>query len=351
MVIWNPDNIFELELAAQLDVALFDNAEVINGLPTYDIKTDTRTKIVIKQWFHWAGSTKAVENLSWADLIIIYTGELINGPWDRYYKKVVDQYNNKNFVSIANGTFELTDYPTHLVYDDLGHFFSRIVSCCQFQEWNTLEHKPKLFDALLGIAKPHRIFIFDQLLGNGLLDKSFVSIHGDLNYKSPDLETYDDPKITDYDRIHSMRPAIGMANGISHSIPLQIYQHSWYSIVAETNPSGTNFLTEKTAKPLFSKKLFVLFGSQGLLEKLHNQGYQTFHSIIDESYDQEPDDVTRWSMAFEQVLALAKLDHVEVYKKIDPILVNNHNHICNHHYRLNSLKNFLTTRVLDVIIK
>jgi len=130
VVIWNPDNIFELELAAQLNVALFGNAEVINGIPTYDIKTDTRTKIVIKQWFCWAGSTKAVEDLSWANLIVIYTGESINGPWDKYYKKAVDQYNNKNFVSVANGICELTDFPTHLVYDDLGHFFSRIVSCC-----------------------------------------------------------------------------------------------------------------------------------------------------------------------------------------------------------------------------
>jgi len=152
------------------------------------------------------------------------------------------------------------------------------------------------------------------------------------------------------DRKRSMSNVLGLANGIgvSHSIPLGIYQNSWYSIVAETNPSNSNFLTEKTAKPLFEKKLFVIFGSQGLLARLHSMGYKTFSSIIDESYDQEPVDRKRWEMAFEQVVKLSAQDHEAVYRQIAPILEHNHKHICDQHYRLNGLKSFLQQHLLTL---
>jgi hypothetical protein len=348
LLVWNPDHVFELSLAIQTHVNLFDDAEIVTDPVPHNIKNDKRTKIVLKDWWLWEGTNKPPEDLSWADLVICYTGELVNGPWDWYYNRTIEQFNNKNFISVSNGRYGLTNFPDQMLYDDLGHFFSKIANVCRYQDWNTLDHKPKLFDALLGIAKPHRIFIFNQLLANDLLDKSFVNIHGSTNYRSPELEAFDDPAITDHNRTHSMDNVLGLENGntVSHSIPQKIYQNSWYSIVAETNPSQSNFLTEKTGKPLFSKKLFVLFGSLGLLGRLHTQGYKTFNGIIDESYDNEPDDIKRWTMAFDQVIKLSNFDHEETYKKIEPILVHNHNHICDHHYRLRGLKEFLNQHLI-----
>jgi hypothetical protein len=80
---------------------------------------------------------------------------------------------------------------------------------------------------------------------------------------------------------------------------------------------------------LFEKRLFVLFGSQGLLKRLHDQGYKTFHDVIDESYDQEPDDNLRWSMAFAQLVKLSTANHIELYQQLQPILQHNHQHILN----------------------
>ena len=40
---------------------------------------------------------------------------------------------------------------------------------------------------------------------------------------------------------------------MSHSIPIEIYRRSWYSIVAETQAYKSNYVTEKTSKPLFEK--------------------------------------------------------------------------------------------------
>ena len=351
LLICIPEHIYEVGLARRLGIDLFGGVEVIHGPVTDAIKSDPRTKVVVKKWCcvinHCAQPT---EDLSWADCVIFYTAELINGPWEWYRKLTVKQFNNNNFISVSNGRHWLVQYPEHVVYDELGHFFSRIVDVCRYEDWNTLPVKPKLFDALLGIAKPHRVFIFSQLRANELLDKSFVNIHGSVNYVSPDLHNFDDPVITTEDRKRSMSNVPGLANGVgvSHSIPLGIYQNSWYSIVAETNPTNSNFLTEKTAKPLFEKKLFVLFGSQGLLARLHRQGYKTFSSIIDESYDQEPLDQKRWRMAFEQVVKLSTQDHAAVYRQIEPTLEHNHKHICDQHYRLNGLGSFLQQHLLTV---
>ena len=367
LIVWDPDNILEIKLANRLNFNLFDNAEIISGrLPTDldEVKKDYRTKIVIKYWWLWVGTNEPPMDLSWADVVIFYTGELINGPWDWYYKRTVEQFNNENFISIADTTQNLPDFPKHRVYDDLGNWFSRIIDTCQYQEWNTLKNKTKIFDALLGTSKPHRNFIFEQLQAHDLLEKSFVNItngvatesaHWPLyNYQSPDLHIFDDPAITDQARRQPTgNDLVGLQNGtsVSRSIPIRIYQNSWYSIVAETQASNSAYLTEKTAKPLYIKRLFVMFGAQGLLKKLHQKGYKTFHGIIDESYDQEPDDFTRWAMAFEQVCKLAKYDHEEVYREIAPIIIHNHNHICDHSYRLTGLKNFLDQSLAQHITK
>jgi len=344
ILIWNPDNMYELNLANRVGIKLFGDAEVNNNPDPHSVKNDHRKKVVVRNWWAWSGGkSQPPQDLSWADLVICYTGELINGPWESFYKMTSNHFNNNNLICTVNGRYNMDQYPTELVFDQLGHFFSKIVDVCRYQDWYTSDHKPKLFDALLGITKQHRIFVYDKLIEFNLLDQTFVNLHGRVNYSSPDLIEYDDPKITQHARENSMSRLPGLANGIgvSHSIPFKIYQNSWYSIVAETSPSLSNFMSEKTAKPLFEKKIFVMFGSQGLLAQLHSMGYQTFHGIIDESYDQEPNDITRWTMAFEQVIKLSGSDHVNVYKTAQSVLDYNHQHICNHKYRLDGLKEFL----------
>jgi len=345
-IVWNPDNIYEIELANRLGINLFDNGEIVTS--ETDAKITTRKKIVIKDWWYWQGTTASTEDLSWADLLICYTGELINGPWDAYYNQTVKQFNNTNFICVSSGKYNLIDYPTNIVYEDLGHFFTRITDFCQYTPWSVADNKPKLFDVLLGSinkTKPHRVFLLSSLSKHGLLDSSFVNAWGSINYTTPGLIDFDDKAIVN--RNDSIVHVDGMQNGFSmgHSIPIEIYKRSWYSIVAETNPSKSNFLTEKTAKPLFQKKIFVMFGSQGILKQLRELGYQTFGNVIDESYDNEPNDNIRWHRAFDQVLKLSQADHQLVYKNIDTILEHNHQLICNQTARLQKLKNFLNKHI------
>jgi len=58
-------------------------------------------------------------------------------------------------------------------------------------------------------------------------------------------------------------------------------------VVAESNVFDCNFITEKIARPLATGKPFVLLGARHSLQSLRNQGFQTFHEFINESYDEE----------------------------------------------------------------
>jgi hypothetical protein len=287
------------------------------------------------------------QNLSVFDLIINIDCEAM--VVDNYFEVLTQKWSNPNII-VLNGcaleSFESQGRAltvpwffinTQLANQRLGlNFFRKSVT------------KPKLFDALLGINKPHRKFIFDSLKDSNLLDKSWVSLsaavrfdqHPKLNYyKSPGLQELEmplvEPAMNSIDQgFDSYIPILGLKNlyySASNLIPCKIYDTSYYSIVAETGTEHC-FFTEKTAKPLLAHRLFVLFGAHRQLEKLRRFGFETFDSVIDESYDLEPNTRKRHQMAFEQVVALSKNDPEKVLKKIDDVLTHNQNLINNREY-------------------
>ena len=79
---------------------------------------------------------------------------------------------------------------------------------------------------------------------------------------------------------------------IPPSDALQKYPNCWnhyqIEVVCETDPFGDFWFTEKTAKPLATGKPFMLVSGPNSLERLKEMGVETFGSVIDESYDQEP---------------------------------------------------------------
>jgi hypothetical protein len=105
-------------------------------------------------------------------------------------------------------------------------------------------------------------------------------------------------------------------------VPWKIYNQSWFSVVAETDHER-RFFTEKTAKVLLAKKLFIMIGAAGALQDLRHLGFKTFDSVLDESYDAEPNDQKRWHMAFEQIKSVCSQKPEDVYQKILPILEHN----------------------------
>lgn len=197
-----------------------------------------------------------------------------------------------------------------------------------------LEHyKPKLkyFDALLGSIKPHRNFIYNSVIDNNLQTKIIVTYGGkwsDYDFYAKDYFIWEEDVIPKQKIIGTADYVeyCGHLAHLSQIIPLKIFNQTQYSIIAETDHDNTlSCFTEKTAKPLIARRLFVVFSGYKFLYNLKKLGFKTFDCVIDESYDLEIDDTTRYTMAFNQVKKLCNLDQSEVIEKIKPILEYNHN--------------------------
>jgi hypothetical protein len=199
--------------------------------------------------------------------------------------------------------------------------------------------KPYWFDVLLGARRPHRDFVMLNLQKHSrLLDNCIVTYRDGFSGSIIDEQTAD---VHDYfpdvtlewpyvckNLEHRWEVKKTIEKSISPFVPWEIYRQTWYTVICETNYTGDGFfLTEKTTKALFAKRLFVMFAPCYFLQKLQELGFKTFGSIIDESYDKELIDLTRYQLAFAQMLSLTQQDPVEVYNKVEKILEHNRQHL------------------------
>jgi hypothetical protein len=206
------------------------------------------------------------------------------------------------------------------------------------------KNKEFLYDVLLGSRRFHRDFVMLSLQASGLIDRSIVTyrniFNGDyhnwgmlLNAKFPGLELqypYVSPNLKDEWEVKAQ-----LNNFISKIVPWDIYQNTYYSIVCETLGdyppyTDTFFMSEKTAKVFLAKRIFVMFGSHNFLENLRSEGFQTFSSVLDESYDQIQDPVQRYAAAWAQVEWLATQDADSIYQRLESVIEHNHQHLFEH---------------------
>lgn len=354
-VVWLYNWIFEVALANRLKIDLFPGCEIrnIDQLATYN-KLDRN--IVVYPFFFHEGSRDPAEDFSWADLVIHYTNEIIVGPWPDYIKRVSSCFKNNNVITLAGGHRNCYDYPRDKAYPDLLTFFSTMADSITIENHTMPSQKQKYFDVLLGTAKPHRVYLLDKIRKHGLEDRCLINMtkdiykdeynHDQFNYRSKDMDQYEDPAVIPQTQIPgfgSMETVKGMSNGynLSQHVPNRIYQNCWYSVIAETNASGSTFFTEKTAKCLMAKRVFVFFGSHGQLAKLHEHGYKTFGTVIDESYDNIEDSTERWTAGVRQMLKLMEKDPLAVYEKLRSVLEHNQRLILDQTARLKKIKDFI----------
>lgn len=293
------------------------------------------------------------------DAVLVVDCELIDQSLDFYMPKLQRFFKNDN-VFLAVSATRKRDYHDHCI---IYPFFLPQTAKLNLNIPAMRFDKPKLFDALLGLNKAHRKFVITQLQRHDLMDKTYASLLkynlsepknvNQFLFRSEDLDQVETPEalitinnhgyFDSYDCVFSVGEKNN--NNISAQIPFGVYDHSYYSIVCETQSSEYWFFTEKTAKPLVSKRPFIMFGSSLNLETLHDLGFKTFGNIIDESYDLEFDDQIRFEKAFEQVIHLSKLDPREVFYHLDDVLEHNHRHIMNGEYFLSPVKDWLLTKL------
>lgn len=197
---------------------------------------------------------------------------------------------------------------------------------------NYVHSKESHFDILLGRKKPHRDAVYQYVKANLRQENRVLTYFNEHQvdfatgteqwiWEDRGMQFINDPKWTvDFVKYY------GHSMSISQVIPIDIYNRTAYTVVAETNYDNRySFYTEKTAKPIIARRLFIMFAGQHYLRNLRKMGFQTFGSIIDESYDSIADDQQRWAAACEQMSWLSKQDQNLILQKARPIVEHNFN--------------------------
>jgi hypothetical protein len=271
-----------------------------------------------------------------SDLVFCIESELHNYHWSMY-----DQCHAQNVYWCQPGLVnDRPDMAPHIIF--WGDWFKTTSAVYKDPEilpivetYKPYNVKPKYFDALLGSPKPHRSYVASAVVDHGLKDHFIMTYGGnwhdnvfyakDYFIWEPDTEIIEDaPGTMGFVRWR------GHLCHLSQIIPTQVFNQTAYSIVAETDHDNTlSFFSEKTAKPMIYKRLFVAFSGYKFLHNLHSLGFQTFDCVIDESYDLVSDHEDRYRLAFEQVRWLCQQNQSEVLSAIQPKLEHNYNLMMN----------------------
>lgn len=94
---------------------------------------------------------------------------------------------------------------------------------------------------------------------------------------------------------------------------MNVLKKAAFNIVSETvfDFPYPNF-GEKTIQPILSKRPFIMIGPYGNLKTLRNKGFKTFHSVIDESYDDIEDPNKRLEAVMNLVLELNNMSQSDL---------------------------------------
>ena len=106
------------------------------------------------------------------------------------------------------------------------------------------------------------------------------------------------------------------------------FLRSVFSVTVETQYCFEYHLTEKTFKPIALKMPFIIFSGAGALNDLKDMGYKTFHPFINESYDNEPDEIKRFDMILKEISRLNNMALDELINHFEPT-----RDIIEHNYR------------------
>jgi hypothetical protein len=218
-----------------------------------------------------------------------------------------------------------------------------------------------MFDAMMGAVNTSRLHLLYRILEANEMSATLAEMElAQIEYDWDQIYMLDpvgylrNGQIKKYSSsaLENIEKPLSYINAPSQwlQIPWHIYQCSWYSIVCEDSDTGNNlnFLTEKVAKCLFAKRIFVMFNSAGLLKNLRKLGFRTFHGdIINESYDDEPNDQKRFTMAWHEIRKLYHTDARHIYPEFREVLEHNHQLIQSWTIdEFNNIKNFLHRSLL-----
>jgi len=134
-------------------------------------------------------------------------------------------------------------------------------------------------------------------------------------------------------------PKVEDAISSDHALNKQAFLH----VVTETVFNyPTPFFSEKTFKPISSKRPFVIVGAQGTLSVLRSVGFKTFSDYWDESYDETSDPEDRLAKVVDVIEDICDRSVDDLRKlclSMEDVLNYNLNHY-SHNLKISELEKF-----------
>ena len=197
----------------------------------------------------------------------------------------------------------------HLFYDSYlckpYEYQENIDQCARVDEIYTKLTKPYKFLFLNGRTRPHRKYMIEKMRDAGLLehalwtnlDSSSVYNHTyqtDILTRPSEIRLlpaeYEVPQFHTGLKQSYQRPFVmnELFNDLWGAIYIQAepYIDTYFSLVTETVCDYPYSLrSEKIYKPIAMGHPWIVAANRGFYRDLHRQGFQTYHNVIDESFD------------------------------------------------------------------
>jgi len=188
----------------------------------------------------------------------------------------------------------------------------------------------RYWDLLLGESSDNKDLLYSAINEHPVLDRTFLTYFGkdtSKGYWSADVVR---PVKHTAETLGPLSNRFNTQIRCSDLIDPKIYNQTHYTAIIETTiHNDFAMFSEKEAKPIVAQRPFIIFGACKQLEAFRSLGFETFDSVIDESYDTIEDKEIRWNKALDSMFSLTEQDPIEVYGSLKTKLEHNKKHFEN----------------------
>jgi hypothetical protein len=298
-------------------------------------------------------------------------------------KIILEQLNNKNCIILLDNSFEGTTCDDYFFTSFINNFiktynltyknfkiltgnliennFNKNINCefipyCFFWDrpffidknkenklnYSTYIDKTEFDKKILcynGVSRTHRKYLFYKIYNNPLISTNIsISLQKDctnFNYKSQfEISDVENTDINDFFFQHNFNWEIDglyISNKMDHINLFDIHtitSHFLFLVTESLINNNTLFISEKTFKPIYALRPFIILGNPNILNKIKEMGFKTFDKWWDESYDTESNLTKRINKILNILEFICNKDNNELIcmlKEMEEILIHNHN--------------------------
>ena len=245
---------------------------------------------------------------------------------------------NERKILVKNWPFVMANSSQHYVV----HYQQRLSEEIFLETESTI--RPNQFLFKIKRARPHRIILLYKLATDGLLEKGDWSCltqdpYNEGNVRAQAAQYRFDLNLDAIEQLYKTIPhSLQNEKGSTESTVgawtdqnADAHKNSYLYICTETYVHGEyKSLTEKVFKPIANFQPFVFVAYPGALNLLRELGFKTFSPFINESYDNEPNEATRFHMIYAEITRISLMSKEEIHNwfwSMKEILLYNHRHL------------------------